>query len=283
MSVNPEIRALVSLLADDDPKIASLVREKLAQFGSSAFPALREACESSDPRLRIRARHTLAFLSLDQIETDLREMSASDDLSFDLEGAFWALARVEYPELTREQVAWPLDDIAARIRPRLQSAVSPLDRVRALNTVLHGEMKFSGVRPDWNDLGAYCIQRVLETRRGTPVLMGVVVLLVARRLSLPMIGIGLPNHFLVKYDDPGQEIFVDPFQGGRIFNRRECLVTYLRDYYPKEAYIQEVESRDIAVRALRGMILSYSKHQDKVRVRRLGRFLEILQVREHMR
>ncbi len=283
MPATSEIRALVSLLSDEDPKITNLVWEQLASLGAEALPSLREACESADARLRIRARHALSLLSLDQIERDLQSMTAADDAALDLEGIFWALARVESPELRREEISWPLDDIAARVRPRLAGAQTPLERVRAFNLVFHGQMKFSGVAPDWDDPAATSLHRVLETRRGSPVLLGVVYLLVGRRLGLPFVGIGLPNHFLVKYESGSEEIFVDPFYGGRTFDRRECVVAYLRDYHAKEEYIQEVEGREIAVRALRGMILCYSKHQDKLRVRRLARYLEILQVRERAR
>jgi hypothetical protein len=95
--------------------------------------------------------------------------------------------------------------------------------------------------------------------------------------------VSLPHHFLVKYAHGAQEIFIDPFYGGQILTRRECVQSYLRDYYPKDAYIHEAGPREITIRALRGLILSYAKRQDKNRLRRLTRFLEILQVRERAR
>src|SRR5512146_251131 len=79
--VSPETRALVSLLADEDPKIMGLVRENLARLGPAGFPALQEACGSPDPRLRARARHVLALLSLDQVEKDLKDLAGADDTS----------------------------------------------------------------------------------------------------------------------------------------------------------------------------------------------------------
>jgi len=283
MPSSAEIRALVSLLADEDPKIVATVWEHLARLGFEAIPGLKEASEGPDPQLRLRARHALQAISLDDIEHVLQSISGAADDEFDLEAAFHALARIEYPELTREEVAWALDDIAGRVRPHLTGKELPIEKVRALNLIFHGEMGFTGVRGDLRNADAVCINRVLARRSGSPITLGVIYLLVATRLQLPVVGVGLPNHFLVAYLGEGEEIFIDPFHGAKIYGRREAMQTFLHDYYPKDSYIHWVAGREITIRALRSLILFYSKNQDKTRVRRLARFLEILQVRERTR
>ncbi len=282
MTSEPEIRALVSLLGDEDVRITSLVWEQLGRLGPACAPALREASEASDPRLRLRARKALLQLTLDEVEADLRDLTAMGEDLFDLEAAFTILARISYPELRHEEVKWALDDVAVRIRSRLAGLPVPV-QIRVLNQVLHGEMGFSGVLPDWRDLDPACINRVLELRRGVPITLGVVYLLIAKRLHIPFVGVHLPHHFLVKYAGGAPEIFVDPFAAGKVLTRRECVAGYLRDYYPKEDYIQEASPRDITVRAIRGLLLVFAKRQDRMMVRRLGKFLEILQVREKAR
>lgn len=278
-----EIKALVSLLADEDPKIAGMIWEHLTRLGPAALPALREASEASDPRLRARARYSLAQLSLDEVERTLQGMASVEETEFDLEAAFCALARIADPEVSPQEVAWALDDIASKVEPKLRRLEHAMERVGALTQVFHGELKFSGVLPDWNDLDPACIHRVLERRAGIPIVLSAIYLLVGKRLRLPLVGVSLPHHFLVKYAGGTQEIFIDPFYGGQIFTRRECVQSYLRDYYPKDAYIHQAGSREITIRALRGLILLYAKRQDRGRVRRLTRFLEILQVRERTR
>jgi hypothetical protein len=278
-----EIRALVSLLADDDAKIVAMVWDNLGQLGHEAIPALQEASEGADPRLRARARHALNLISLDEIERTLQTLASATEDKYDLEGAFHALARIEYPELDRQEISWGLDDLAARIRPHLADRIAPLDRVRAIHQVFGRELRFRGSHRDLRDPDGVCLQRVLTTHRGTPVALGVVYLLAMRRLKLPFAGVGLPNHFLVEYVGCEDEVFVDPFHGGRILSRAEVVETFLHDYYPKDSYIHRVGGREITIRGLRSLILYYSKNQDKARVRRLGRFLEILQVRERTR
>jgi regulator of sirC expression with transglutaminase-like and TPR domain len=260
-----------------------MVWEHLNRVGSAAVPALREACEAADPRLRARARHALGVMALETIQHELEEFAQADDSDFDLEGAFVALSRIEYPELLRETVSARLDAIAEKIRPLLAEAVLPAERVRAMNIVLQDEMRFTGVRPDWNDLDSFAIHRVLERRSGVPITLSTIYLLVAQRLGIPLLGVGLPNHFLVRYDVPGPEMFIDPFYNGQTFTRRQCIQEYLGDYCRKDAYIQRVNGRDIAIRAVRGLTLIYSKREDRNRVRWLRRILETLQIRERTR
>jgi hypothetical protein len=260
-----------------------MVWEHLTRLGVLAVPALREACEAPDPRLRARARHALGVLSIEAIQRELEDLVKVDDEAFDLEAAFVSLARLEYPDLSGEGVSGALQDIAEKVRPHLAGARTPADRIRGLNRVLHEEMKFSGVLPDWEDLDSFAIHRVLDRRIGVPITLSTIYLLVGWRLDLPLAGVGLPNHLLVKYEGEGQEIFIDPFYGGQTFSRRQCVLSYLRDYYAKDSYVQTLNGREIAIRAVRGLTLIYAKRQDKNRVRWLRRFLEILQIRERAR
>ena len=52
---------------------------------------------------------------------------------------------------------------------------------------------------------------MLDRRRGIPITLSVLYIEIARRLGLPVHGVGLPGHFLVHLADAGT--FVDPFTG----------------------------------------------------------------------
>jgi regulator of sirC expression with transglutaminase-like and TPR domain len=124
---------------------------------------------------------------------------------------------------------------------------------------------------------------VLERKAGAPVLLAAVYLLVARRLGLSLSGVSLPSHILLRLDGGETEVFLDPARGGAPFGRRECVQTYLRDYFPRDAYVHAASGRDLVIRGVRGLMLIYARVQDRMRSRRLGRVLEILQARERAR
>ncbi len=283
MSTISEIRALVSLLADENPRITDMVWERLSGMGADALPALRAACEDTDPVLRLRARHALDILAFEQLEADLRAIADADDASFSLERAFHALDQVEYPDLPPERIRRPLDALAERIRPRLAGKRRPADRLEELHQVLHRELRFAPVSRAASDPEAFFLHRVLERRAGAPVLLAAVYLLVARRLGLPLTAVSLPSHILLRLDGGETEVFLDPARGGTPFGRRECMQTYLRDYFPRDTYVHTASGRDLVIRGVRGLMLLYARMQDRMRSRRLGRVLEILQARERAR
>jgi regulator of sirC expression with transglutaminase-like and TPR domain len=45
---------------------------------------------------------------------------------------------------------------------------------------------------------------------------------IARRLHMPVFGIGLPRHFVLQFDDGNFAAYIDPFNGGRTITPQEC-------------------------------------------------------------
>ncbi|MDM7914661.1 MAG: transglutaminase family protein [Candidatus Eisenbacteria bacterium] len=279
-----EYRALVSLLADDDVKVLHTVWEHLLEIGPPALAYLREASEDPDPRTRIRARHIMARIVLEDLEERFRALAERDDESFSLEDGVFTISRIEYPELDRDEFRDRLDALAAPLREELQGPLPAHETIRRVNRYLFEDLKFSGNNTEYYNPDNSYINRVIDKRTGIPITLSALYLLLGDRLGLPVKGIGLPGHFLVKYEDGETEIFIDPYNGGKLLTRKDC-AQYLTGagYYFKEEYIAISSSRDIVIRMLRNLVLIYSKQQDKQRVRRLTHYVEILQTREKAR
>jgi len=279
-----EYKALISLLADEDAKIVNSVWAHLLEIGPPALAHLREASEHPDPRTRVRARHVMARIILDDLEKQFQALAARDDSSFSLEAGVLAIARTEYPDLDRAVFGAQLDSLASPLRERLRSLVEPAEIVAAVNQYLFEEMKFTGNTADYYNPDNSYMNRVLEKRTGIPISLSALYVLVAERCQLPVSGVGLPGHFLVKYESAGYEIYIDPYNAGKLLSRRDC-AHYLTGagYYFKEEYVATSTNRDIVIRMLRNLVLIYSKLQDKMRVRRLTHYVEILQAREKTR
>ncbi len=279
-----EYRALVSLLADDDVKVLHAIWEHLLEVGPPALSYLREAAEDPDPRTRLRARHIMARIVLEDLEAQFQSLAVRDDASFRLEEGVHTIARIEYPELDRKDFQAKLDTLATGLRERLDGLHELEEVVSTVNHYLFEELRFTGNSSDYYNPDNTYMNRVLEKRKGIPISLSALYLLLAERLDLPVRGVGLPGHFLVKYQDEGTEIYIDPYNGGKLLTRKDC-VQYLTGagYYLKEEYIATSTSRDIVIRMLRNLVLNYSKQQDKGRVRRLTHYVEILQTRQKTR
>jgi regulator of sirC expression with transglutaminase-like and TPR domain len=138
------------------------------------------------------------------------------------------LARgVAYRQLDVQEILDQLDVLAAGLHARLPRDRTPLAAVTALCDYLGRDLGFrapQGGEDDYYDPRNSFLNDVLGRRIGIPIGLSLVYLEVARRVDIPLVGVGLPWHFVVKHplgDDPHDAIFLDPFAGGALLTPAE--------------------------------------------------------------
>lgn len=152
------------------------------------------------------------------------------------EGAL-LVAEIAYPDLSHTSVQRKLDALAAEVRAELGMAADarlPADTLNqrevaartlaALRDVLAGREGFHGNQDDYYDPRNSFLPDVLERRTGLPITLSVVYVEVAQRLGAPLVGVGLPAHFVAKWQLPpaeGGDLFVDAFRG-TVLDQGEC-------------------------------------------------------------
>lgn len=146
-----------------------------------------------------------------------------DDERIPLSRAALTIARTEYPDLDIESYEGQLDALARRVRERLPRVADPPQTIAALNVVLFAEEGLRGNRDQYYDPRNSFLNDVLDRKLGIPITLALVYLEVARRIGFPLVGVGMPGHFLLKhYDVEGRETLIDAFSGGRVLSAREC-------------------------------------------------------------
>jgi regulator of sirC expression with transglutaminase-like and TPR domain len=172
----------------------------------------------------------------------------------DLAEAALTMAQEEYPLLDPAPYLRQLDAWAARVRHRLPPRSAPVERLEAVNRVLFQEENFTGNEEDYYDPHNSFLNEVMDRRTGIPITLSVVYLEVARRAGLPLVGVGLPGHFIVRYPAPGRFYGVDPFHGGRFLTESDCREKVQRIYGGRMAfrldYLKPVGSFAILTRML---------------------------------
>jgi len=90
-------------------------------------------------------------------------------------------------------------------------------------------------------------------------------------------GIGMPGHFLVKYESDRYKIFIDCFNGGALLTEKNC-ARFLTEagYGFDDKYLQKSPIRAILSRMVKNLLAIYSKAGDAVKTDRLTKFIEIL-------
>ncbi|NWG20087.1 MAG: tetratricopeptide repeat protein [Chloroflexi bacterium] len=116
-----------------------------------------------------------------------------------------------------------IDDMAAAARAYIEGKAGPRTIIAALNQYLFGELGFRGNHWNYSDPANSFLDRVITRRVGLPILLSVLYLEIGWRLQLPLAGLALPGHFLVRYIDPaGEDLYIDPFNRGRLWTLAEC-------------------------------------------------------------
>ena len=185
---------------------------------------------------------------------------ARTDAALPLDRAALTLSAVLRPGLDIER--W-LDDLDV-----LAASCPDGDRDGVVAT-LFGAQRFAGDRASYSDWRNSCLDHVLETGRGIPITLSVVLIEVARRTGIELVGIGMPAHFLVG-DPRDPEWFVDPFHGGRTLDRTGCetlLRDVTRDQVPwRASYLDPSPSRAIVARMLNNLRAGFDQRGDRVRL-----------------
>ena len=185
----------------------------------------------------------------------------------DLAWAALLIAASEYPELDVIAQMEVLDSLAAGAAKGMGDDGDPLSSVNNLSAYLFDEVGFHGNDSEYYDPRNSYLNEVLARRMGIPITLSLVCIEVGKRLGVPLEGVGMPGHFLLRHrDEPG--IYIDPFHRGILLSEEEC-AQLLRDATRTavpwdQSYLTTVSNRELIARILRnlkGIYLNQHDHQ----------------------
>jgi regulator of sirC expression with transglutaminase-like and TPR domain len=140
----------------------------------------------------------------------------------DIELAVAALVIAGHGRTAPDEVAVldHLDGLAERVRVRVDVGDSEERTADRLRDVLYREIGYRGPSAaEYSDPANSLLDSVVARRIGLPISLAIIELEVASRIGLPLVGIGLPGHFVV--GGPGR-IIADPAAGGRRLQPDDC-------------------------------------------------------------
>lgn len=152
----------------------------------------------------------------------LAHLVTRNEESFDLGHAALAIASAHYVAFDLKVYLQRLDALAEEVSSRIGRVRRPERMLTRINAVLFDEMGFRGNREAYYDPSNSFLNEVLDRRVGLPISLSVVYLAIAHRLGLPIYGVALPLHFVVKWKDSEREIFIDPFHNGEVLTPDKC-------------------------------------------------------------
>jgi len=186
-----------------------------------------------------------------------------------LDEAALAIAAEEYPGLDAAAYLGKLDALADLVLRRTPSPLRTATMLRSLRDVLFVEEGYKGNEKSYYDPRNSYLNEVLDRRLGIPISLSLLFMEVARRVGLPLEGVGFPGHFLVKLrPELGPEIFIDPYNGGELLTSEECVARFKNLSHGREfdeRYLHGVAPRQILGRMLHNLKRNYVEQGDDVR------------------
>ncbi len=205
-------------------------------------------------------------MTREEARAQFGEIVARDEDSLELDRAALLIAAEEYPNLNVEEYLSLLDHMGEQARAQDDFFADPLTRIMRLSNLLFDELEFRGNAENYYDARNSFLNDVIIRRTGIPITLSVLMMEVGRRIGLRLFGVGMPGHFLVKYADEEQEIFADPFHGGRIVDEDRCRQLIEQMYDGRMpfslSFLHAVTKKQILSRMLQNLKGVYAKAND---------------------
>lgn len=290
MGEHAEIKALITLLDDEDGEIFDHVRRRLIGYGNEVVPELEAAWEESfNPLIQQRIEDIVNQIQFDSIRHALTAWTHSG--SRDLLEGWLILTRYQYPDLEEKKLRAQLERIRKDAWIEINEEQTALEKVKVLNHILFGIHGFSGNSTNYHAPGNNFLNNLLESKRGNAVSLSALYIVLASQLDIPVYGVDLPEHFILAYKNESLAsmlfnlrneerilFYVNPLNKGSVFSRREIDLFLKRLNLAYDArYYEPCGNEQVLRLLLESLIKAYREDGRKEKVEELETLLDILE------
>ena len=273
-----EFNALIRLLDDEDPGVETHVREKLVSMGQEGISQLEIAWEQTeDEFVQNRIADIIHIIQTHDILDLLREWRKQGGRSL-LRGWF-LITQYHFPELEFIDFKNEINRLVNRSWLEIRAHMTLPEKLKAINKLLFTREVYRGTSQKKLKPDSFFLNRVIDSKRGAPLGLGMLYLIICEELELPVEGIILPNYFILTHQDGENEFFIDPYHKGTFFLRadlKRSLKQMKIDDDPK--YYQPSSHLRIIFELVRNLIKLYEKEKEEEKVRALKLLLDNIEL-----
>ncbi len=272
-----QIAALCTLLEDDQAAVSGLLDRQISSMSDADRERLFDRLVGAPPG-RISLPRALEDFHHQRLERAFSDWAVPPSGEPHLEEGIFLLASFGYPLEDMSRCLAEMDQMAEELKGRVEGLEGGEEIVRRTADFLHEDLGFAGNREDYYNPENSYFNRVIDRRVGIPITLAAVYILLGRRVGLPFRGIGMPGHFIVKYEVPDAPIYLDPFAGGKIVTVAECEdIVREMGYHFDIRFLKETPDARIVERMINNLIGIYHREGDEEHARQLVRYREIIQ------
>lgn len=255
-----DIKAMVSLLDDTDIEVVSIIETNIKNLGQEAIPILEKEKENNglNPTVQKKIEDLVHDMHLSNLFAEF-EIWKNTNTS-DLLTGLWLISKYQFPDLRIEKLSAEINEIQMEVWMRTQDKMHPNDVVKVINEVIFEHYKFEPNIKNFHSPSNSMINLVLKEKKGNPVALSCLYILLAQKLDLPIYGVNLPNLFVLIFDYPGYRFYLNPFNRGQVFVEKD-IDDYLKqmNIEPNEKYYKSCSNTEIIKRILTNLSFAYQK------------------------
>ncbi len=262
------LEALISMMDEPDDEAYQKIRDQVYGFGKEALPFLEGAVERAfGPLMQQRIAAIMQNIRQENLYRDLLDWVQLG--SSDLLNGYLLITKSQYPDLDETKTRTHIEQMRMNMWLGLNDNLTALENVKVMNHILFEINRFEGNKVNLNTPENQYLNTLLETRRGSPLSLGMLYMILAAKLNLPVYGVNLPQHFILAYltepglYEPSEDdilFYINPFNKGTVFTRRE-IELFLRQMKiePEKKFFTPCTNIDIIERLINVLIFSYNQ------------------------
>jgi regulator of sirC expression with transglutaminase-like and TPR domain len=288
MEENKEISALFHLIDDPDEAVFHAVSTRIIDYGKGIIPNLENLWENTISE-GIQERIELLIHRLHYRDLTEEFVQWNKNVHQDLLTGSLLVSRFQYPELVTTQVYQEIEKLRRNIWLELNSYLTPLEQVNVLTSILYNYYSLRGGEVNYQQPEEFLINKQLETKRGNAIANGILYLILAELLDVPVKAINIPKQFVLGYfkaeydfsrhsENPlyKTEFFIDPMSG-HVFTHKDVENYFKRINVPPTAsYFKPLSNKRIIQTLLEELSKCFDTDKDRYKQNELILLSELI-------
>jgi regulator of sirC expression with transglutaminase-like and TPR domain len=274
-----KIKALITLLDDPEQEIWETAVKELSltpfSYLSELYLYMDELTETAEQRDRLEK----CIIHVQFEEACKRLLAWRKSGGVNLLEAISYICQLKYPEVTEEYLNEKLEALRLDAWLEFHYDLTSFEKVKILNYILFQLHGFRGDEENYLHYDNSFINKVLDNKKGNPISLSIIYMLVAQRLNVPVYGINLPRHFIMAYVEDDEtatlanfgdkqmishnasgeiKFYINAYNGGGVFNLeqlRSIIIDMEMEIKPES--LKPCTNSDIIMRVLMNLFNSY--------------------------
>lgn len=171
------------------------------------------------------------------------------------------IARQDNPDVDVPLYVRRVEQMAEELRKRVPVESAESLRIAALDSYLFEELGVRGSRYEYESPSNSYLNEVIDDREGIPITLSVLYIELAKRINLNVVGIGLPGHFVVRFEpaDESMAQTIDVFERGKRLSEEDIRNLLSGAGFPDQPQFREARSAREIIERMQLNLLSLAE------------------------